>query len=129
MKENLELERSDMEIDREMEVDCDVGQQITVYIETWFDVAQKFASLVDTTDLDWINMYGKFNPYEDSLRVECTAWYADDQTAEFDYQPTELEAKLIKDLITEKIRELHDQSPQEFCEELSGEEITLGGVQ
>ena len=38
MKENMELERKDLVIDRDMEVDCDIGQQITCYIETWFDV-------------------------------------------------------------------------------------------
>ena len=38
MKENNELERRDLVIDSEMEVDCDIGQEITVYIETWFDV-------------------------------------------------------------------------------------------
>ena len=35
MKENKELEHSDLVLDREMEVDCDIGQEITVYIETW----------------------------------------------------------------------------------------------
>lgn len=38
MKENNELERADIAVDREMEVDCDIGQEITVCIETWFDV-------------------------------------------------------------------------------------------
>ena len=28
----------------EMEVDCDIGQEITVYIETWFDVDKKFGT-------------------------------------------------------------------------------------
>ena len=32
MKENNELERRDLAIDSEMEVDCDIGQEITVYI-------------------------------------------------------------------------------------------------
>ena len=43
MKENKELERHDIAIDREMEVDCDIGQEITVYIETWFDVDKKLS--------------------------------------------------------------------------------------
>lgn len=33
----------------------------------------------------------------------------------FDYSPTEDESKLIKDMITEKIREQWNQTPQEFC--------------
>lgn len=32
------MERSDIAIDRDIEVDCDIGQEITAYIETWFDV-------------------------------------------------------------------------------------------
>lgn len=35
MKENNELESTDIAIDREMEVDSDIGQEITVYIETY----------------------------------------------------------------------------------------------
>ena len=42
MKENNELERSDITVDRDMEVDCDIGHQITCYLETWFDVDKKF---------------------------------------------------------------------------------------
>ena len=36
MKENMELERGDIAIDRDMEVDCDIGQEITAYIENPF---------------------------------------------------------------------------------------------
>ena len=129
MKKNLELERNDLVIDSDMEVDCDTGHQITVYIETWFDSAEKFAGFVDTSDIDWINMYGKYDPFADTLRIECEANYPDQRIVSFDYQPTEAEAKFIKEMITEKIREVYNQTPQEFCEELSGGEITLGGIQ
>lgn len=44
MKENNELERSDITVDRDMEVDCDIGHQITCYLETWFDVDKKFGT-------------------------------------------------------------------------------------
>ena len=43
MKENMELERGDIAIDRDMEVDCDIGQEILAYVETWFDVDKKFS--------------------------------------------------------------------------------------
>ena len=42
MKENNELTRDDIAIDHDMEVDCDEGREIAVYIETWFDVDRKF---------------------------------------------------------------------------------------
>ena len=63
MKENKELERHDIAIDREMEVDCDIGQEITVYIETWFDVDKKFGTQLNGNDSAWLNLYGKYNPY------------------------------------------------------------------
>ena len=44
MKENNELESTDIAIDNEMEVDCDIGQEITAYIETRFDVDRKFGT-------------------------------------------------------------------------------------
>lgn len=61
MKENKELERHDIAIDREMEVDCDIGQEITVYIETWFDVDKKFGTQLNGNDSAWLNLYGKYN--------------------------------------------------------------------
>ena len=32
MRDNLELERKDLRIDNDVEVDSDIGQEITVYI-------------------------------------------------------------------------------------------------
>ena len=71
MKENNELERADIAVDREMEVDCDIGQEITAYIETWFDVDKKFGIDTASEDGTWVNMYGKYNPFADTLRIEC----------------------------------------------------------
>ena len=70
MKDNLELERGDIVIDRDMDVDCDIGQEIIVYMETWFDVDKKFDVRTSGDDGSWLNMYGKFNPFEDTLRIE-----------------------------------------------------------
>lgn len=41
MNQYYELERGDIAVDRDMEVDCDIGQEITAYLETWFDVDKK----------------------------------------------------------------------------------------
>lgn len=101
MKENNELERRDLAIDSEMEVDCDIGQEITVYIETWFDVDKKFGTQIADEDGTWLNLYGKYNPFADTLRLECEI-SRDNGSGYFDYMPTESEAKLIKDMITEK---------------------------
>ena len=38
MKDNLELERKDIEVDRDMKIDPDNSFHLRVYPETWFDV-------------------------------------------------------------------------------------------
>lgn len=121
MKENMELERKDLVIDRDVEVDCDIGQQITCYIETWFDVDEKFRIRTNADEGTWMNMYGKYNPFADTLRIECVI-SGDDFSDEFDYQPTAAESQLIKDMITERIREVHGQTPKEFCNSFAARE-------
>ena len=127
MKENNELERADIAVDREMEVDCDIGQEITVYIETWFDVDKKFGVQTADDDSTWLNMYGKYNPFEDTLRIECEI-SRDNGSEYFDYEPTAAETQLIKEMIVEKIMQTHGQMPQEFCNETCGGVPTMGGI-
>lgn len=127
MKENKELERNDIAIDRDMEVDYDIGQEIMVYIETWFDVDKNFGLNIADEDGTWLNMYGKYDPFEDSLRIECEI-SRDNGSEYFDYTPTDAESALIKDMIAEKIREQWNQTPQEFCENCCNEEQTMGGL-
>ena len=71
MKENNELERTDIAVDSDMEVDCDIGQEITAYIETWFDADKKFGIDTASEDGTWLNMYAKYDPFADTLRIEC----------------------------------------------------------
>ena len=127
MKENKELERSDIAIDSDMEVDCDIGQEITAYIGTWFYVDKKFGIDTASEDGTWVNMYGKYNPFADTLRIECEI-SRDKDTSYFDYEPTDAEAKLIKDMIAEKIRQVHGQPPQEFCTDFYGDSPQMGGL-
>lgn len=102
MKENNELTRDDIAIDHDMEVDCDEGREIAVYIETWFDVDKKFHIDTASDDDTWLNMYGRYNPFDDTLRIECEI-SRQDSSSYFDYEPTKDEAQLIKDMIAEKI--------------------------
>ena len=126
MNSNNELTRDDIAIDDEFEVDAETGQEITAYVETWFDVDEKFN--VDTSDDDvWLNMYATYNPYNDTVKVECVI----DKPLEsesFDYEPTAAESKLIKEMIAEKILELHNQTPTEFCEGFYGQGMDMGGI-
>ena len=126
MKDNLELERHNLAVDREMEVDEDIGQEITAYLEIWFDVDKKFGLHINDEDGTWLNMYAKYNPFEDTLRIECEI--SRDQGSEyFDYEPTKNEATLIKEMIAEKIRQEHGETPQEFCDKTTDYKQEMGG--
>lgn len=112
--DTFELLREHIAIDQDMEVDCDICQQITAYVETWFNVDRKFGLDINDKDGTWLNMYAKYNPFEDTLRIECEI-SSDRKSRSFDYEPTPSEERLIKDMITEKISEIHGISPKEFC--------------
>ncbi len=127
MKENKDLERKDIEVDREMEVDDENPNQINFYLVKWFDVDQKFNLNINAEDGTWLNMYGKYNPYADTVKLECGISREDGDDTWFHYEPTESETKLIKDMVAEKLQQEHHQTPQEFCERYYGEEQTPGG--
>lgn len=123
----FELTRDMLKVDADMDVDCDIGQEITVYFETWFDVDQKFSTHIHDEDGTWLNMYGKYNPFEDTFRIECEI-SRDNGSEYFDYEPTAAEAQLMKDMIAEKIMEIHGQMPQEFCNDFYGDSPIMGGI-
>ena len=128
MKENLELEREDMYVDRDIQTDDENRQQIVAYLETLFDVNKKFNLNLDSEAGEWVNMYGIYNPFSDFLTVECVI-STDDKNETFYYTPTESESKLIKDMITQKIQEEYGQTPIEFCLDVSStEDQTMGGM-
>ncbi len=124
MKANGEWEEKDLEIDDDMEVDCDIGREITFAMRLWFDVDKKFHLNINNEDSTWLNIYGKYNPYEDTLRLECEI-DREKKSSLFDYEPTSAESKLIKDMVGEKLMYRHHQTPQEFCESFMGEQ-TMG---
>ena len=95
MKKNNELERTDIAIDRDMDVDCENATEITAYLETWFDVDKKFGTNTKDDDDVWLNMYAKYNPFDDALRIECEI-DKPKGSEYFDYTPTEAEERLIK---------------------------------
>lgn len=127
MKENKELERSDIAIDRDLQISDNSDQEIVAYLETWFDVDRKFGTHTADDDNSWVNLYAAYNPFTDSLMVGYEIDHEVEPSEWFDYDPTNAEAQLIKDLITEKIREQYNQTPQEFCEEAWGESLIMGG--
>ena len=128
MKQNLELERDDMYVDRDIQTDDENRQQIVAYLETRFDVNKKFNLNLNSEAGEWVNLYGIYNPFSDFLTVEGVV-STDDKDETFYYTPTKAEAELIKDMITQKIQEEHGQTPIEFClDPGSTEDQTMGGM-
>lgn len=124
----FELTKESMWVDRDIQLDDENKQQIVAYLETLFDVNKKFGLKLDSNAGEWVNMYGIYNPFSDFLTVECVI-STDDKNESFFYSPTEAEAELIKRMITQKIQEVHGQTPIEFCNDIcSTEEQIMGGM-
>lgn len=123
-----EFTKDELDVDRDMDIDCDIGQEILVYFECWFDVNKKFNLTIPHDENTWLNMYGRYNPYEDTLSIECEI-DREDGSSYFDYIPTNNEVQLMKDLITAKIQEVYHQSPKEFCEDILDDGVEFGGIQ
>lgn len=125
MTEKNEFESKDIAVDRDMDVDCENAAEITAYLETWFDVDKKFGTNTKDDDDVWLNMYAKYNPFDDTLRIECEI-DKPKGSEYFDYTPTEAEERLIKDMIAEKIKSEYGQTPQEFCKDFKVDEQKMG---
>jgi hypothetical protein len=126
MRENMELERGDIEVDTDIQVSDENENEIIAYLETWFDVDKKFHIHTNADEGTWLNMYGIFDPFEDTLRVQCEI-SREDGYSYFDYEPTSAEAQMIKERIIEKLKAVYGQTPQEFCEGLQEGPI-IGGI-
>lgn len=93
----MELTRDDIAIDRELIVE---KNGITAYIETWFDVDEKFGiSTADDDDMT-VNFYALYHPEQDTLRCYYIIRNSDKDT-EHEYYPTLNEAQLIKTMLEE----------------------------
>ena len=121
MKKDKEFEREDLAVDRDIQLDSDNKQQIVAYLETLFDVNEKFNLQLDSEAGEWVNMYGIYNPLSDFHTVECVI-SKDNSSESFFYTPTTAESALIKELIAEKIKEEFGQTPTEFVCDLAHQE-------
>ena len=127
MKENKELEKSDLEIEDDILIDDNNPNVLCVYFATYFDVDKKFGLSTAGRDDEWLNLYADYDTEHDSVRIHCTVWN-DDEFRDFEYTPTENEASLIKEMIVEEIQKRFGQTPQEYCAELAEDDFTMGGI-
>ena len=127
MKKNNELECHDICVDGEFETNmCDTHEIIT-YLEIYFDVDKKFDLNINDEDGTWLNMYAIFNPFDDTLKINCIISREDNEES-FNYTPSESEAALIKQLITEKVYAECGLSPKEYCNQFIDNGQTMGGM-
>ncbi len=125
MKNNNELTRADLSVDSDMQVDCDIGQEITAYIGTWFDVDRKFGIHTAEDEDVWLDMFGRYNPFEDTLRIECVI-DSPDRPESFEYVPTARETAVIKEMIGEVLYNEYGQTPEEFCLDIADDQRMEG---
>ena len=121
MTERMEMEKKDLNVDPQIEVDDDNPQQINFMLDTWFEVDKKFNISTNGEEGTWLNLWGFYNPFEDTLKLKGQISYDDGSSDWFDYEPTKSETETIKEMLTLRIRRWYDQTPQEFCEQYMDE--------
>lgn len=119
MKENEELTREDIMIESDMEVADDNENQIVVYVGALFDVDRKFGLHTRDEAETWVNLYARYDVQEDSLSIEYVVSKPNEEESH-DYIPTESEAEMIKEAISEKLEEYYGCTPEEFCQREGG---------
>ena len=68
---NGEFTRDDLVVDPDIEVDYEEDNSICAYLETWFDVDEKFGLNINDREDTWLNMYATYNPIENTLQIDC----------------------------------------------------------
>lgn len=113
MEEPFELQRHQIKIDRDLQIDDESGHSIIAYIETYFNVDKKFGTQTAEDDSAWINFYGKY----DTETGKLTSFFfveTDSGTEYYDYYPTESEEKLIAEMMQEVSLREHGCSLEEW---------------
>ena len=121
----FEFTKDHLRIDPDMEIDCDIGCIVTAYVETWFDVDEKFGTQTADDDDDWVNFYAHYNTQNDELTTEyCVS--KPDSCEYFDYIPTDTEKKLIIEMMENCCNKHYQCSLKEFVQDLDeSDEIKL----
>lgn len=102
----IEMNRSNICIDPMLDVDTNWNPPCVVaYVETWFDVDEKFGTHTRNRDDAWVNLYALYSPVYHTVQLE---YYVETDTSTlgpFPYEPADAERCLIMDMIEEKCRE------------------------
>lgn len=111
-----DFQRNDLRIDPDLDTDCEGGQSVFAYIETYFDVDKKFNIRTADEDDTWVNFYAEYNTQTGNL---STTFYINgpDLCEEHEYKPTENEKKLIIEMMEDCCHKNYSCSLKELVEE------------
>ena len=115
MTEKNELEKDDLRVDPQVEVDDENPCQINFVLDAWFDVDRKFGIKTNGEEGTWLNLWGFYNPFENTLKIKGQISYDDGSSDWFDYDSTSAESELIKDMVAVELQKQYGLTPQEFC--------------
>ena len=73
-----EITEDDIRISKDdLDIDADDGCiTVTAYVETWFDVDERFGTETYGTS-DYINLYARYDTYTGNMELVYHIWYAD----------------------------------------------------
>ena len=117
-----DLTEKDIEV-CDLEINDD-GDGISTYLETFFDVDEKFGTSVKDDENSWVNFYAEYFPKSDALK--CI--YVIDRTnssEEHEYIPSPAEKRLIISKMEEVCRKESACTMEELLEEYSHETPSL----
>lgn len=83
---------------------------VSAYVETWFDVNEKFGLHIPDDDSTWVNLYAIYNPREDLLFMEYYVETDSSSSGPFSYTPTDAERQTIIEMVEEKCMEVEGLS-------------------
>lgn len=86
-----------------MEFEDDDDNVVSAYLETWFDVDQKFGTHIHDEPDTWINLYAALNLRENLLSMQYIICRQDSEES-IDYIPTTRERELVIRLIRKALK-------------------------
>ena len=106
-----DLTKNDIEV-CDLEINDD-GDGISAYLETLFDVNEKFGTNVNDDDDSWVNFYAEYFP--ESGELKCT-YFVDraNGSDEHEYVPSANEKSLIISMLEEECQKESGYSISEF---------------
>jgi hypothetical protein len=105
--------KESLRIDTDFEIALDACEWIFVYIETWFDIDEKFGTHTKEHDDWWINLYARYNPFKGELVMPYTIVKPDKEES-YEYYPNEEDKALVIAMIEEAVWECEGCSPRDY---------------